>query len=122
MAKKNINMPEGEPIVSDIMPEGDPIKISGSKTIEYLMDDFNDMSKFTWEGFNKAIDVNDDMMDIRYRVTIRDIHPHDMGHTSIHTCYNFYQVVQLLAWHMAYQGNRIEHVTIDRYVERVKEV
>lgn len=127
MTKKNIDrMPEGEPIVGTYMPEGDPIiKTSGhkpNKTIEYLMDDLNDMGKFSWETFNKAMAVNDDMMDIRYRVTIKDIHPHDMGHTSIHTCYTFYQVVQLLAWYMAYQGNRIEHVTIDRYVEKVKEV
>lgn len=112
MTKKNIDrMPEGEPIVSDIMPEGNEGKVANIRAA-YLSDDLNDMSKFTWEGYSNVITVNDPMLDIRYVVTITSIHPMGFDYTETFWCMSFYEVVKALAWHESVQGNRIKTVNI----------
>lgn len=111
MTEKNIKrMPEGDPIVSENMPEGGEV---ANVRAAYLSDDLNDMSKFTWQGYNNAVTVNDPMLDIRYAVTITSIHPMGFDHTEKFWCRSFYEVVKALAWHESVQGNRIKTVNIE---------
>lgn len=120
MSEKKIDrMPEGEPIKSDIMPEGGEV---ANVRAAYLSDDLNDMSKFTWEGYNNVISVNDPMLDIRYIVTITSYHPMGFDHTEKFWCGSFYEVVKALAWHESVQGNRIKTVNIELEVKNKKGV